>query len=207
MFRKKILKNTKAAVFLETALVMPVFLILLCFCIDIPRIIVLRQRAYGAQRMVAEVRARNSGTLNDNGAFIEALFFDDNVSSNISLITNSFNDKNTLISDVADIQNWIKNDIWKSFTGLLKFLGNIVTGGNLKPYFFNVFSKDKLYSGSVTVNAPTLLPPEAYNEFADLSAPTTVVRTKQECYMPSLDSCKYTGESFIAKLIDWLNKL
>jgi hypothetical protein len=138
---------------------------------------------------------------------VKKYFFDDNLASNVSVSVDTSSDRKTLISDVADIENWLQNDIWKFFTGVLKFLGNIITGGNLQPYFFNVFEADKLYSASVTVSAPTLLPSAAYNDFAGVPAPTTQIKTGYFCYSPSMDSCKYTGESFIAKLIDWINHL
>jgi len=205
--KNKILTDTKAAVFLETALVMPLFMILFCFCIDLPRIIVIKQRTYGVQRVLAEIRARNSGSFNYDASFLSSLFFDDNLSANVKISINNYEDKKTLLSEIVDIQDWLKNDIWKYFTGILKFLGNIVTGGNLKPYLFNVFSNDKLYHGSVTVNAQTILPPQAYNDLANLNAPNVIIKTEHDCYIPSFDSCKYTGESFIGKLIDWLHKL
>ncbi|HPN85157.1 MAG TPA: TadE/TadG family type IV pilus assembly protein [Victivallales bacterium] len=202
-----LLRNKKGAVILETALVMPIFMLLLCFCVDIPRIISLRQRAWGAQKLISEIRARNNGTLTADANNMKNFFFDDNIASNVSVAINASTDRKTLISDVADLENWIQNDIWKFFTGVLKFLGNIITGGNLEPYFFNVFETDKLYSGSVTLSAPTILPSDAYNEFGKVPAPTTQISPSYTCYSPSLDSCKYTGESFVGKLIDWINNL
>ena len=74
----KKLKNDRGAIFLETALVMPIFLILLCLCVDIPRIIQVRQKIGGAGRLIAEVRARNNGDYSSviDESSLKSLFFD-----------------------------------------------------------------------------------------------------------------------------------
>ncbi|HBC86908.1 MAG TPA: hypothetical protein DCZ94_08140 [Lentisphaeria bacterium] len=202
------LKSGRAAILLETGLVMPIYLVLLCICIDIPRVLIIKQRLDGAQRLVSEIRARNQGTLTVDSSFLEKAFFDDGAGKGVKLTINPASDKRSLIGGaIQSVQDWVEKYLGPLFPAILKFIANLVTGGNLQPYFFNVFDKDVFYSGSVKASAPTMLPSAAYTAFAGGNPPPSEFGTGYYCYMPGCDTCKYTGESFIGKMIDWLNKV
>ena|GEM_PF-5736015 len=202
------MRSGRGAIFLETALVMPIYLVLLCMCIDIPRILMIKQRLDGAQRLVSEIRARNEGTLTVDTAFLQKTFFDDGAGNGVKITIKPYNDKGSIMNSALNtIQDWLKDFLGKFLTGVLEFLVNIISGGSLEPYFLNVFNKDVFYSGEVTANAPTLLPAIAYNAFAGDDLPPSDFGTGYACYMPSCNSCKYTGETFISKMCDWIHRV
>jgi len=198
----------RGAVLLETALVLPIFLCLLCFCMDLPRFLAVKQRVIGASRLVAEVRARNSGTIAVSTTQLGAWFFDDPTGAKVALsISKPDPDpKYPLISGaIHSLEDWLEKYLGKAIPSIINFLANLMTGGNLNPYFFNVFSRDLFYGAQVDAKVQTLLPPQAYAQFADAKSFTGLHQVSATTYLPNADSCKYTGESFIAAMLEWLH--
>jgi len=197
----KKLSSDRGVIFLETAFVLPIFMILLCITVDLPRILSARQRLVGASRLVAEIRARNNGNAILDGESIKPYFFDSKSATSIKLQIDTPPDKYSIF---GVLPNYVKNN-WGEFAKIINFLGNLISGGNFDPYFVNVFIKDKFYGGRVSADMPTLLPATAYTAFTQHGAPTSAIRGVT-CYMPNTDSCKYTGKSFIEDLLGWLHK-
>ena len=201
-----ILKKDRGAIFLETALVLPLFMLVLCLCVDIPRILQVKQRLGGAGRMVAEIRARNQGNLDQLISENDLRnFFFDTGSQHISLHIDDSGYKYSMIGGLLNsIQDWIKDFLGNNISKVVKFLINFITAGNLEPYIINVFNKDKFYEGSVSADLPTVLPADFYNGF-ESSSPSTKISSPYTSYMPGCDSCKFTGKSFIQDVMDWLH--
>ena len=197
----KRMTRDRGAIFLETAFVLPIFLILLCLTVDLPRIMSARQRLIGAGRIISEIRARNNNNQVLNGKSLKSYFFNSSSANSIKLNIQSGGIKDSLLSGLADD---IKNK-WGKFGKIINFLATLFSGGNFDPYFVNVFSKDRFYNGKVSANMPTLLPQEAYTAFSQHNAPTAEIQSPFDCYMPNTDSCKFTGKTFIDKMLQWLH--
>lgn len=196
------LKSEKGAIFLETALVLPIFMILLCFSIDLPRIMSAKQKLIGASRLVAEIRARNNGNCAISTDTLKSYFFESRSAQSIKLTITNAPTKRSMLGGVA---TYIKNN-WGEFGKIIDFIANIVSGGNFDPYFINVFETDKFYGNTVSADMPTILPSDMYNTFVNTQGPSTHVNGRT-AYMPNCDSCKYTGTSFVEKLVAWIHNL
>jgi hypothetical protein len=156
--------------------------------------------------LVAEVKARNSGTNVVTTEQLGQWLFDDPYGKNIKLTISDPGAKRSVLGGaIQSVEDWLKNFLGSFFSGVISFLANLVTGGNLEPYFINVFNKDIFYGAKVDAEVKTLLPAEAYAWFAGASSFPTTQTVSATVYMPGLDSCKYTGQSFIASILDWMH--
>ncbi len=201
-----VLRRDRGAIFLETAFVMPIFMILLCLCVDIPRILVAKQRLAGAGRMVAEFRARNNGDATVSAGQLRDFFFDDMPNGAIKLTIENVPDRHPFVSGMVDSLNkWMEKYLGGFITGVIKFLGNLITLGNLEPYIVNVFLSDKFYSGQVSADMPTLLPKEFYQDFAGDGVSSNVA-VPHATFMSGCDSCTNNGKSFIQDIVAILEK-
>lgn len=203
---KRRMRSDRGAIFLETALVMPLFMILLCLCVDLPGVMSLRQRLTGASRMVAEVRARNNGRNFIGADTLEGFFFDGPRKNSVKFTIASVPDKSPFLSGMAqDLQNAIKKYLGSVLSSVINFLANFLTGGNLDPYILEVFDSDKFYSGRVDASMETILPSEFYDAFVGKAPSTENIQAPYTCYMTGCDSCINNGESFIQKLVKILH--
>jgi hypothetical protein len=200
------LRRDQGTILLETALVLPVFLCLLCFCMDLPRFLSVKQRVIGASRLVAEVRIRNGGKNVVTPAQLGEWFFDDPSGQQVALKITLPENKYPLISGaLKSLEDWLEGFLGKLFVGVIKFLANLATGGALEPYVLNVFGRDVFYGGRVDAEVKTLLPARAYAMFADDSGFKDTHTVSAVTYMPGCDSCKDTGTTFIGSMLDWLH--
>lgn len=197
----KKLSGDRGVIFLETAFVLPIFMILLCLTVDLPRIMSARQRLMGAGRVIAEIRARNNTNQLLDSKTLKGFFFDANSADSIKL---HISYPSTQYSIFGDLPEYIE-DHWGAFGKIVSFLANLISGGNFKPYFLNVFNKDNYYGARVSATMPTILPSEAYTAFVQHGAPSDEISSPYDCYMPNIDSCKYTGKSFIDDMLNWLH--
>jgi len=106
---------------------------------------------------------------------------------------------------LKSLEDWLEGFMGKLFVGVIKFLANLVTGGSLEPYVFKVFGADVFYGGRVDAEVRTLLPARAYAMFADDQGFKDTHTVSAVTYMPGLDSCKFTGTTFIGSMLDWLH--
>jgi hypothetical protein len=188
--------SDRGTVFLETAFVLPIYFLLIAYCVDIPRLLAVKQRLSGANRLVAEIKARNKGVNNLVKAedFHEWLF---NKSKSIKVTIETRQDKGSKIKGIGEKVN--------KFCGkVIGALINIVTINTFKAYFQNICESDTFYSGYVTADTKTVLPTKAYRDFLQVKfgsgkeVPT--IGSRYICYVPGADSAIEVEESFADKI-------
>lgn len=207
-FQRKVLRSDRGTVFLETAIVAPIFLILLAFCVDIPRILVVRQRLGGAGRLTADIRARKGGKRGVNEEAIQRYFFADDFGDSVPAGRIAF-------PEVKDEQNPVSRALAKENFGIRGKAGsilgkivNVLTSGGINRYVVNVFKEDVFYAGQVTAEFKPILPPHFYSAVLDMELTEDgylELSSRYTCYMPGAHSSqKPEGRSFFARIGGWL---
>lgn len=199
----KVFGRERGAVFLETALVMPVFIVMLCFCIDFPRIMTIQQRLVGANRLVAEIKARNDGDLDSviKEADIKNYFFKGMKYCSTPKVWTVSNKGSCLWNLTQTFKNFLGN-IGTKITGVI---AGILSGGTLSSYFSDLIEADMFFGGYVTVDVNTILPPGVYRSWVGSStrfAKTDSLRvgSRYVCYMPNCDGFVLHGTSWIGSV-------
>ena len=200
---KRVIKSERAAVFIETAMVLPLFFILLGICVDLPRLLVIRQRLVGASRLLAEFRARSGEPAIEPSAVYRHfgmadycsssdLFFDEVQTRPTSLSKELGKIDFGLADAITDklglgggfVKEMAKNAIKSFISSLL----SAITGGELPAFFTDVFAADKFYSGRVTAQVKTILPAPFYRMFMNMEMKHGKYHLGpgRACYMPAM---------------------
>ncbi|MCF7854275.1 MAG: hypothetical protein K9N51_05715 [Candidatus Pacebacteria bacterium] len=180
---------------LETAITLPLFLGLLCFCLDAPRILGIRQRMAGASRLVAELRARNNGDFGVNEKKLRG-----------ALNTLYLDGLWGIKDDPEIVQDNKPTHLKKAYTALtsllfappepwdavMKFIGDVLTGGAWPEYVAHVFEGDVLYGAACQMRVKTILPEEAYRTWlGSENAGDEWAASPSPCYMPNLEAWQH----------------
>ncbi len=199
----KVFGRERGAVFLETALVMPVFIVMLCFCVDFPRIMTIQQRLVSANRLVAEIKARNEGNYDKviKEADLKNYCFPGMKYCSTPKIWTVKN-KGSCLWNLSETFKGFLGSIGSKITGII---ANIISGGTLGAYFSDLVEADKFYGGYVSVDVDTILPPVVYRSWVGSSSrfakgDSLRVGSRYVCYMPNCDGFVLHGSSWIGSV-------
>ena len=176
---QKMAANNRGAAFLETALVLPVFIALLLICLDGTRVLGVRQRLAGANRLSAELHARGCADAATNASLCTSLFLGAN---QCRLVTPVKFAKDGLVLPKSEDA---KPSVWSFF---LSTLPKIMLAGYWGTYVTSPLSRDECYGYQWSAEMNYILPPEAYKLWLGSSMPN--VTSPRYCYMPNCDPCQ-----------------
>jgi len=170
--------NNRGAAFLETALVLPVFMALLLICLDGTRVLGVRQRLAGANRLSAELHARGCADAAKDSRLCASLFLG---SKQCRLVAPNFETTGLVLPK----SEGGKPSIWSFF---LRDIPNFVLVGYWGTYVTSPLDRDECYGYQWSAEMNYLLPPEAYKLWLGSSMPN--VTSPRYCYMPNCDPCQ-----------------
>ena len=210
----KAITSERGAVFVETAIVLPLYFIMLGICVDMPRLLAFRQHLMGASRMAAELDARGV-TRGPGGGAVDWSEKDAKEALHGWFLGRMCDDPESISVKTSTQRPAVSGkirELGNRFNNLLGGMGEKVSGfltlGEKSAFFDDVFEEDKLFGAKVTAKVNVILPPAFYKSIMNmdldkdgqlkLSAPYT-------CYMPNCNSDqKNTSKNPIADMVDWI---
>jgi len=218
----KVVTSDRGAVFIETAIVLPLYFILLAFCVDMPRLLAVRQRMYAASRLVAELKARDAevdtspdvwGRKITDQDLHQWLMKDISGSSAENLAPVDCDPERQPV--IAEMITGVVSPGGSVVEKLGNAIANFVTGGEKSFYVDRVFRNDKFYGARVGAKVKTLLPAAFYRTFMEIpmgSDGEFLIAPPDACYVPSYwpaqeyetaNPLSWIGEGF-GGLLSWL---
>jgi hypothetical protein len=201
--------NQRGAVMVETALVLPIFLALLLCCLDLPRLVVVKQRLAGASRFAVEGEALELSL--SSPAKLHLYFFDDMPTVRVRQPSIDHHDSsvNWLCSQppIGWLQSLSAPDHNANSDGLVgKILHYLKVGAKefavfprVLDYLFDPIRGDEFYGTRCKSDTSFLLAPLAYQLWVDYDGNTAYVPALHKTYIPNRKSFRYHPRSWVAK--------
>ena len=200
-------KDNRGAVIVETALVVPIYLVLLLICLDIPHLMLVKQRLIGVNRLSADLVCRGANHLPPEA--VKLLFFADSSRVDANGIQN-----NPETPQKTRVHNLVKEFIdgeWAGPVGKVSSLViNIVdflTGSLLTKYLENLFATDLYHAANFDARIKLLLPQIAYKGWLKQDKTEFVVDAWRPCYMPNSDTFQSRPNSLAGTISSFISDL
>ena len=199
--------NDRGAVIVETALVIPIYLVLLLVCLDIPHLMLVKQRLVGVNRLSADLVCRGAGHISPKA--VKLLFFDDSSRVDANGIQNNPESPHkTRVHSLAD--EFIDGE-WagpvKKVSSLVINIVDFLTGSLLTKYLKKVFGTDLYHAANFDAKIKLLLPKIAYRGWLEQDKTEFVVDAWGPCYMPSCDTFQSRPDSLATKISAFIDDL
>lgn len=186
------LNSDRGIVFLEAALVLPIFFTLMALCLDMPRIMTVRQRLMGANRLVSEIKARNDGVLTITNTDINTMFFGSSGYHKIQIV--QLPEEKSVIREFEDTIDDLLGDI-------IGTVANFLSMGTFDAFFKEVVQKDVFYAGYVTTETELIIPKKFYGLLLGIKlSDDNTYGAKYVSYMPNTHTSQVVSETFTDKL-------
>jgi len=223
------LKSSRAAVFLEFALIAPLALMVTCFGVDLCRLLVVEQQLEIASRLTADIEShyqhdKNTASPDSSTKKIvanymqEALGAADNKCYYNQVVVENVPGPLALLAEAFDWAEPTSDDVWilKVLKWVLKTAVAIAMGGT-DQYLAQLAYCDKMVGATGAVKYWTLLPKSCYAFFTNFSATALIIaktqyrnettnekvdrghREKMYCWMPLMDTVEFPPQTWIRK--------